>query len=187
MATNEDIVRRLGKLQTVLLTSGLQQRDQPLYQVINQLIKAVIDSSSDTIAATGGSGGGGGGLSSFTYITVGNELANLPNSSQLVAGDNVSFDTSTFGQLRIDVILDFIIDATFLTAEDESADFPSSRQLIAGTGITFDDSVANERTISSTGGGIPDYYDSPLSDGDLTAAELIFADGECIICVCPNP
>lgn len=184
MATNEELIRRLGKLQSTLLTSGLSQQNQPLFQVINQLIKAVIDSNEGVVAVTGGSGGGGGGLSSFTYITVGNELTNLPNSSQLIAGDNVSFDTSVYGQLRIDVILDFIIDATFLTAEDESADFPSSRQLIAGAGILFDDSIANERTISSTGG---DTYDAPLTDGDLVATELIFADGECVIVQVPNP
>jgi hypothetical protein len=139
MATNEDIVRRLGKLQSTLLTSGLQQRDQPLYQVINQLIKAVIDASSDTIA-TIDSGGGGGATSDDTFITVDDELATLPQSSQLVAGDNVTFDTSVFGQLRIDV-----------------ADFELG------------------------------YYDAPLTDGDLTATELIFADGECVIVQVPNP
>lgn len=185
MATTEQIIQRLGKLRSTLLTSGLSQQNQPLFQVINQLIQAVIDSNSGVIEITGGSSGGG--LSDRTYITVANELASLPSSSQLIAGDNVTFDTSTFGQLVIDVILTFITDATFLTATDESGDFPNSRQLLAGTGITFDDSVPNERTIASSGGGIPDYYDSPLSDGDLIAAELIFADGECIICVCPNP
>lgn len=136
--SNEEIVRRLGKLQTTLLVSGLQQSNQPLYQVINQLIKAVIDSSSDTIA-TSGSGGGGGITANETFLTVDDELATLPQSSQLIAGSNVTFDTSVFGQLRIDVDID---DGT---------------------------------------------YDCPLSDGDLSAAELIFADGECVIVQVPNP
>lgn len=102
MATTEQIVKRLGKLKSTLLTSGLQQSNQPLYQVINQLIQAIIDSAEDVVSIVG-PGGGGGPISDKTYITVGNELASLPNSSQLVAGDNVSFDTSVFGQLRIDV------------------------------------------------------------------------------------
>lgn len=74
--------------------------------------------------------------------------------------------------------------ATYLTTADETLKLPNSVQLLAGTGITFDDSVPNERTISSSGGS-SDHYDSPLSDGDLTAADLIFADGECVIVQVP--
>lgn len=104
MATTEQIVKRLGKLQSTLLASGLQNTNQPLYQVINQLIQAVIDSATDVVTITGGTPSGGGGpLSDKTFLTIGSELSSLPNSSQLVAGDNVSFDTSVFGQLRIDV------------------------------------------------------------------------------------
>jgi hypothetical protein len=46
-----------------------------------------------------------------------------------------------------------VSDATVLTDTDETDTFPNSRQLIAGTNITFDTTVANELTISSTGGG----------------------------------
>lgn len=183
MATTEEIIKRLGKLKSTLLTSGLSQQNQPLFQVINQLIDAVISSNVGIIEVTGG-GSGGGGLANQTYVTTSDQLATLPNSSQLIAGDHVSFDTSVFGQLRIDILLDFVLNAAFLTSEDESGDFPNSRQLLAGSNITFDDSVANQRTISSTGS---DTYDSPLSDGDLVAAELIFANGECIIVQVPNP
>lgn len=101
MATTEQIIKRLSKLKSTLLTSGLQKDNQPLYQVINQLIEAVIDSAVDVVVITGGSGGGGP-ISNKTYLTVGSELGSLPNSSQLVAGTNISFDTSVFGQLRID-------------------------------------------------------------------------------------
>lgn len=183
MPTPTEIAQRLSKLQSILLKSGLQQKDQPLYQVINQLIQAVSQAISGLQTAVDDSSGGTVG-GSETFVTVSDELATLPNSSQLIAGDHVSFDTSVFGQLRIDILLDFLINADFLTSSDESADLPNSRNVLAGDYITFDDSVANERTISGTGGTA--YYDAPLSDGDPTAAELIFADGECIIVQVPN-
>ena len=75
--------------------------------------------------------------------------------------------------------------ASYLTDKDESLNFPNSRQLLAGTGITFDDSVPNKRTIKSTGGSGGDHYDCPLTDGDPIEAELIFADGECVIVQVP--
>lgn len=178
MATTEQIIQRLGKLRSVLLTSGLQQSNQPLFQVINQLIQAIIDSNAGVVEITGG-GGGGGPLSDKTFITTGNELASLPNSSQIIAGNHVSFDTTTFGQLVIDIILTFITDAVFLTGSDESADFPNSRQLLAGTNITFDDSVANQRTIAAIGGDHPEW--SVLTNGDVTNPELIFAGGDVIM------
>ena len=176
MATTEQIIKRLGKLQATLLTSGLSQSNQPLYQVINQLIQAIIDSSADVVAITGG--GGSGSLADKTYVTTGNELAGLPNSSQLIAGDHVSFDTSVFGQLRIDILLAFIINATILTSTDESVDFPSSRQLLAGTNISFDDTVPNERTIYASGGSVEW---SVLTNSDATNPELIFAGGDVIM------
>lgn len=104
MASNEQIIKRLGKLQATLLTSGLQQTNQPLFQVINQLIQAVIDASSATVEAVA-SGGGSGITADETFLTVDDELATLPQSSRLIAGDNVSFDTSVFGELRLDVTI----------------------------------------------------------------------------------
>jgi hypothetical protein len=70
---------------------------------------------------------------------------------------------------------------TFLTEANESPYFPFSRQLLAGSGVTFDDSVTNQRTINTSSL----HYDCPLSDGDPIAADLIFADGECIIVQVP--
>lgn len=104
MASNEQIIKRLGKLQATLLTSGLQQTNQPLFQVINQLIQAVIDASSATVEAVA-SGGGSGITADETFLTIDDELANLPQSSRLIAGDNVSFDSSVFGELRVDVTI----------------------------------------------------------------------------------
>jgi hypothetical protein len=78
-----------------------------------------------------------------------------------------------------------ILAASFLTINDETNDFPNSRQLLAGIGITFDDTVAGKRTINATGGA-GNYYDSPLTDGDPDETDLIFADGDPIICQVPN-
>ena len=76
--------------------------------------------------------------------------------------------------------------ATFLTLNDETAALPNSLQLLAGSGIVLDSSVPNHLTISSSGGsGLGNHYDCPLSDGDTAAADLIFADGECIIVQVP--
>lgn len=59
MATSEQIIKRLGKLQSTLLTSGLQQSNQPLYQVISQLIDAIIASNEAVVSGSSGSGGTG--------------------------------------------------------------------------------------------------------------------------------
>lgn len=75
---------------------------------------------------------------------------------------------------------------TFITLEDETLYLPNSYQVLPGTNITFDTSVDNQLTINASGGTAGAYYDSPLSDGDLSAADLIFANGECIICQVPN-
>jgi hypothetical protein len=67
-------------------------------------------------------------------------------------------------------------DLDYITHSDESAALPNSRELIAGTGVSFDDSVANQRILNTDAGLF-----EPLSDGDLTAPELIFADGDVIM------
>lgn len=69
-----------------------------------------------------------------------------------------------------------LANATFITVNDETGNFPNSRQLVAGTGITIDTSVAGQITISASSG-----IWAPLTDGDLDEAELIFADGACIM------
>lgn len=177
MPTNETIAIRLDRLLSILLTSGLQQKDQPLFQVISQLIQATKDTAAATVAAVGPTPSGP--ISNLDFVTYTNELAQLPNSRQLIAGDNVTLDISTFGQIVIELLIDFIIDATFLTATDESGNFPNSRQLIAGTGISFDDTTPNERTINATGAGGVTW--SVLTNGDATNPELIFAGGDVIM------
>lgn len=103
----------------------------------------------------------------------------------LIQNTNISRDQLIDAIDVIDQGLSDIGAASFLTIEDETATFPNSRQLIAGPGIVFDDSNAGERVISTGAGGIGNHYDSPLSDGDLVEANLIFASGECIIVQVP--
>jgi hypothetical protein len=67
------IIPQLDRLQAQLLTSGLSQKNNALFQVIDQLIKAlrqgINEVESQVIAITPPSGGGGGG---GTIITSGN-------------------------------------------------------------------------------------------------------------------
>lgn len=88
----------LDRLKAQLLTSGLQQRDQPLYQVINQLIGFLRDSINDIDGQLnpGGSGGGGvgSGLAGQSYLTAGNDFSTLPNSRQLIAGNGIGFNNA---------------------------------------------------------------------------------------------
>lgn len=171
MATEE--FPRLERLISTLQQTGLQFTNQPLYQVIYNLIKAVIQALSATDAVISG-GSGGGGLANQPYLTHTNALAQLPQSRQLLSGDNVVFDDSVFGERTVDVPLEQV----FLTGDDETATLPNSRQLLAGTGISFDDTVPNERTISATGAGVEW---SVLTNGDAVNPELIFAGGDVIM------
>jgi hypothetical protein len=76
---------------------------------------------------------------------------------------------------------------TYITFDDETLNLPNSYQILPGTNITFDTSVPNQLTINATGGSGPasTHYDCPLSDGNTTEADLIYANGECIIVQVP--
>jgi len=95
----------LDRLKSQLLTSGLQQRNSSLYQVIDQLIDYVRSLNQATFGTSTSGGSGGGGIANDTFITVANETGTLPNSRQLVAGDNITLDTSAPGQIKISASL----------------------------------------------------------------------------------
>ncbi len=173
MATQIDIlIKRLNKLMTVLNTSGLQQTNPPLYQLLKELIGAILQNATGVIEITGG--GGGGPINNNPFVTWNNALAALPNSRLIVAGDNITLDLTTFGEILISALLD----QEFLTASDETATLPNSRELLAGTGITFDDTVPNERTINADA---VDTQWSVLTNGDVDNPELVFAGGDVIM------
>ena len=78
------------------------------------------------------------------------------------------------------------LDQTFITQNAETS-LINSRRLVAGGGILFDTTMPGIFGISSTNGGSgsSNYYDCPLTDGDPDEADLIFANGECVIVQVP--
>lgn len=133
------------RLKSQLLTSGLSDKNQPLFQIINTLIDAMGDSliGANIVVSSGSSGGGG--LNNATYLTVAIE-GGLPNSRRLVAGLRITFDDTAPGNRIANVAINEVI----LTGANEAATLPNSRRLLAGLGISFNDAIANQRTISST-------------------------------------
>src|SRR5262245_25269579 len=94
-------IEALDRLKSQLLTSGLQERNNALWQVINQLIDFLRRNIDTVTAQTGSSGGGGGsGLVNASYITVLPE-GGLPNSRQLVAGAGINIQLTPNGRIVI--------------------------------------------------------------------------------------
>lgn len=81
-----------AQLKSVLLTSGLQQKDNALYQVINQLLSYMSQFQRDVNSGAAGSSSSSGASANNTYLTETNEIANLPNSRRVLAGDYIAFD-----------------------------------------------------------------------------------------------
>ena len=102
MATPNQLKDQLNRLRSTLLKTNLQQTNQPLFQVINTLIDSLFASINTAAAASSGSGGGGA-LSDQPYLTSSNALVALPFSRQLIAGTNISFDDSVFGERTVNV------------------------------------------------------------------------------------
>lgn len=164
---------KLDRLQSQLLLSGLQQKDQPLFQVITQLIAAIKALEAEIIANIGSSVAV---VSDLEFLTSADNSAQLPNSRELLAGDGINFDDVTPNERTISVELPQVI----LTGADETATIPNSRQLLAGTNISFDDTVPNERTISASGSSSAVEW-SVLTNGDPDFPELIFVGGDVIM------
>lgn len=100
----------IDRLKSQLLTSGLSQRDQPLFQIINLLIDAARQSFTEINQVTGGGGGGGGGALGATYLTTNVETGILPNSRQLIAGVGIQFNDSPGGRRVISAVLPLVLD-----------------------------------------------------------------------------
>lgn len=75
---------KIDRLKSTLLTSGLSQQNQSLFQVINSLIDALKELITESNAS---SGGGGGVVNNFT--TVENKFLNPLNS--FLYGDSNAF------------------------------------------------------------------------------------------------
>jgi len=94
-------VPNLDKLKSQLQTSGIQQTNIALFQVISQLIDAVRQFQGNTITEINNSGGNITSLLGRTYITVTDETSILINSRQLIAGDNITLNIASPGEIEI--------------------------------------------------------------------------------------
>lgn len=139
----------LAQIKAVLLTSGVQQTNNPLWQAINQMLDYLIRFENQTNASISG----GSGLSTPTYLTVNNELGTLPNSRRLEAGERISFDDSVAGVRTANV-------DQFLTVEVARVDTD---------GPLTDGDLINPELIFANGECIMTTY---------IATELLFAGGE---------
>ena len=93
----------LKRLKAQLLTSGIQQSNNALFQVIIQLIDALTNVSGST---------GGSvtvdltALTNKSYLTETNETAVLTASRQILAGSGINLDYSVPGKLTISLSAD---------------------------------------------------------------------------------
>jgi len=83
-------VQGIGRLKAQLLTSGIQEKNQPLYQVIDQLLILFGQFVNEVDATL--SPPGGGGVLDGSILTKNNETATLPNSLQVLAGSGIQFN-----------------------------------------------------------------------------------------------
>ena len=109
------------------------------------------------------------------YQTI-SELINKTNTARNILVRDVD---------EANAIIALMLVATYITENDETILLPSSRQILAGTGITLDYSVAGQLTVS-TSSETTGYW-TPLTDGDTTDADIIFANGECVAVFVPTP
>lgn len=87
----------LDRLRAQLLASGIQQSNNALFQVIEQLIKELRKTTNTAVAASSS----GSIASSLTLLTSTNQAASLPNSRQLIAGANITFDDTVVNERTI--------------------------------------------------------------------------------------
>lgn len=135
----------LDRLKAQLLSSGIQQENFALFQVINQLIQFLRDQVTQTNVAIGGSGGGSPGLSGVTYLTKTNETATLPNSRMELAGAGIEFNDSPGYRRIISTALPFILDGQDGIDGEIGLQGPiGPRGLIGGQGIPGLDGLPGE-------------------------------------------
>jgi hypothetical protein len=112
---------QLDRLKSQLLTSGIQQENIALFQVINQLIDYIRATTTTIQASIGGGGGGGGlGLTGATYLTKNKEVA-LSNSLQELAGAGIQFNDAN-GRRIVSVARPFVVESE--QNEDSFPGFP---------------------------------------------------------------
>lgn len=123
----------IARLKSALLTSGLSQQNNALFQVINQLIDATSGTAAatETIMGTSGGSSGGGGLTAPTYLTADPEILTLPNSKQLIAGPGIQFNDIS-GRRTISAVFPLVRDGE--DGDDGLPGPPGPQGIIGPTG-----------------------------------------------------
>lgn len=96
-----DFVDPIDRLTSQLMTSGLQVKDFPLFQVISQLIKSLQKLQQEAGGSITTIINNAGAAADATYITVTDETALLPFSRRLDAGSGITIDISVAGVITI--------------------------------------------------------------------------------------
>ena len=159
----------LDRLGSQLLKAGLQKDNPPLYQVIDQLIKATKQLQEATVEQISSITSGD---TTATYLTHTTEAA-LPNSRRLIAGTNIAFADTT---VQKTISVTGIVDRAFLTHTTEPT-LTGSKTLVAGTNITFVDDTTS-RTIIAGGASFPsglDYITHSDESVDLPSSRQLLA------------
>lgn len=89
-------LKNLTSLKTLLHSTGLQQKDPRLFQLLDQLIGGLSDTEGVATTVITSSG-----VKNARYLTSADDSALLPNSRQLLAGVGIAFDDSIFGERTI--------------------------------------------------------------------------------------
>lgn len=152
-----------------LQTSGIRKSNQPLYDVINQLIDALHGTSTAVESITGGSGGGGNPATlPQTFLTEALEQASLPNSKQLLAGAGITFvDTLTERTIEAGNIIETIAPTSFMPGIDGDDGEPGPPGMVGATGIPGPQGIAGPQGPQGIPGPVliipgPDGDDGPI-------------------------
>lgn len=151
----------LSRLKVTLLKSGLQQKDQPLYQVIDTLID-FLRKSFDTLEGqiASGSSGSGGGNSGTTII------------QQIMLGDGDGNNSGDIGPPGING-----------TVGTTGAAGPTGLTGLRGSpGNDGNDGIDGMPGPAGRNAGDLNYIWVPLTDGDIIEPSLIFDSlGNCVM------
>jgi hypothetical protein len=142
----------------LLLRTKTQQSDQPLYQLLKDLITKTSDNK--------------------------DQVNTILNS--FFGRVRITDDTDLSAILTIiSTINNILTNATFITEADETLLLTASRQAIAGTNITFDVTNPGQIILNASGAGGSGVMYMPLTDGNRDETQDIYALGDHIMVAVP--
>lgn len=153
----------LDRLQSQLLISGLQQSNNPLYQVINQLITTAKNLNAALAIVINGGGTPSGGLVNQNYLTFLDNSAVLPQSKQLVNGPNIEFDDAVAFEREIDITDTGVVPGTYGDASNvPQFEVDAKGRILSVIDIPITGGTGIDHVVLSDG-GIP--TPQPVNDG----------------------